>query len=63
MNYYRTNFALAQYHKWDIESIENLPPFERDIYVELIAESMKDKESHTTIDEKFVKEILALRKK
>ena len=34
-NYYKTNFALMQYHKYSLTEIENMIPFERDIYVDL----------------------------
>lgn len=43
-SYYRTNFALAQHHKYSITEIENLIVYERDLYVEMIAsylESLK----------------------
>jgi hypothetical protein len=29
-------FALAQHHKYSITEIENLIPFERDIYVDML---------------------------
>jgi hypothetical protein len=35
-NYYSTVFALAQHHKYSIDEIEKLIPFERDIYVEML---------------------------
>jgi hypothetical protein len=31
--YFETNFALLQYHKWSLTEIEDLMPWERDIYV------------------------------
>jgi len=34
--YYKNIFAMAQHHKYSIEEIENLIPFERDIYVDLL---------------------------
>ena len=34
--YYKTVFALAQHHKYQISEIENLLPYERDLYVELL---------------------------
>lgn len=30
--YYKMVFALAQHHKYQISEIENLVPYERDIY-------------------------------
>jgi hypothetical protein len=29
-------FSLAQHHKYSIEEIENLIPFERDLYIDLL---------------------------
>ena len=44
-NYYTTIFALAQYHKYSISEIEDLIPFERDIYIELLKDHLqKEKE-------------------
>jgi len=43
-NYYKTNFSLAQHHKWDIQSIENLIIFEKDIYVDMLIAYIKDRE-------------------
>jgi len=31
-------FALCQHHKWQVSEVENLPPYERDIYVALLTE-------------------------
>jgi len=35
-------FSLAQHHKYSISDIENLIPFERDIYVEMLLAYLKD---------------------
>jgi hypothetical protein len=43
-NYYKTIFSLAQHHKYSITELENLIPFERDIYVELLMEYLKELE-------------------
>ena len=40
-NYYKTNFSLAQHHKWDIASIEDLIIFEKDIYVDMLVDYIK----------------------
>jgi len=34
--YFKLNFSLMQYHKYSLTEIENLIPWERDIYVELL---------------------------
>ena len=35
-NYFRLNFSLIQYHKYSLTEIENMMPWERDIYVGLL---------------------------
>ena len=35
-SYYRTNFALMQYHKYSLTELENMMPWERDIYLTLL---------------------------
>ena len=41
MNLYQTNFALMQYHKYSLEELENMIPFERDIYITLLVDYIK----------------------
>ena len=43
-NYYATNFSLIQHHKYSISDIENLIPFERDIYVEMLLKYLQEVE-------------------
>ncbi len=50
-SYYELNFSLMQYHKYSLTEIENMIPFERDIYVTLLknyleAERMKQQQEH-----------------
>ena len=47
-NYYSTVFSLAQHHKYSISEIENLIPFERDIYVHLLVDYLKRVEEEKT---------------
>jgi hypothetical protein len=45
MTYYKMVFGLAQHHKYQISEIENLMPYERDIYFNMLLdfiESQKD---------------------
>ena len=35
-SYFKLNFALIQHHKYSLTEIENMMPWERDIYVELL---------------------------
>jgi hypothetical protein len=34
--YYHTNFALVQHHKWSLQDIENMIPFELELYSQLL---------------------------
>jgi hypothetical protein len=35
-------FALAQHHKYSITEVENLIPYERDIYVDMLMGYLED---------------------
>jgi hypothetical protein len=41
---FRYNFSLVQHHKWSLAEIENLLPWERDIYIELLIQHIKEEE-------------------
>jgi hypothetical protein len=40
--YYKLTFSLIQYHKYSLTEIENLIPWERDIYVELLKAHLEE---------------------
>jgi uncharacterized lipoprotein YddW (UPF0748 family) len=44
-NYFRLNFSLVQYHKYSLWEIENMIPWERDIYVGLLQQHLEEEES------------------
>jgi hypothetical protein len=44
-SYFKLNFSLMQYHKYSLTEIENLIPWERDIYVELLKQHIEEEES------------------
>lgn len=41
-SYFKTNFGLMQHHKYSLTEIENLIPWERDIYVGLLNEYIEE---------------------
>ena len=41
-NYFRLNFAMMQYHKYSLTEIENMMPWERDIYVGLLQAHLEE---------------------
>jgi hypothetical protein len=42
--YFRLNFSLIQYHKYSLTEIENMIPWERDIYVGLLKNHLEEEE-------------------
>jgi hypothetical protein len=36
------NFALMQYHKYSLSDLENMIPFERDIYVAMLIQYLEE---------------------
>ena len=43
-NMYYTNFSLMQFHKYSLTELENMIPFERDIYVQMLVSYLKEQE-------------------
>jgi len=41
-NYYTTNFALMQHHKYSLTELENMLPWEREVYVNLLMQYLKE---------------------
>jgi len=41
-NLYRTNFALMQHHGYRLEELENMMPFEREIYVMFLLQWLEE---------------------
>ena len=41
MNYFTMNFALMQHHKYSLTEIENMIPWEREIYTSLLADHVQ----------------------
>jgi len=35
-SYFKTNFALIQHHKYSLTELENMIPWEREVYVTLL---------------------------
>ena len=42
MNHYNTNFALIQHHKYTLQDLENMMPFERQIYVTMLINYLQE---------------------
>lgn len=44
LNYFHTNFGLVQHHKWNLSEIENMIPWERYVYIDLLQAFLKAQE-------------------
>ena len=42
MNLYKTNFALMQHHKYSLTELDNMIPFEREIYLGLLTQHLEE---------------------
>jgi hypothetical protein len=43
-NMYHLNFALMQHHKYSLTELENMIPWERDLYVTLLKNYLEEQE-------------------
>ena len=41
-SYFKINFALMQHHKYSLTEIENMIPWEKDIYVSLLEQYIEE---------------------
>jgi hypothetical protein len=41
-NYYETNFALMQHHKYSLTELDNLIPWEKTIYISLLSKHIEE---------------------
>ena len=42
VSYYKLNFALKQHHKYSLTELENMIPWEREIYVSLLQQYVEE---------------------
>ena len=42
-SYYETNFALMQHHSWSLTEVENMIPWEREIYIKYLTNYIEKK--------------------
>ena len=41
-SYYKVNFALMQHHKYSLTEIENMIPWEREVYLTLLQQYIEE---------------------
>ena len=54
-NYYKTNFAMMQHHKYSLTELDNMIPFEREIYIGLLMEYIKEENERIKDQERKMK--------
>ena len=54
-NYYKTNFGLMQHHKYSLTELDNMIPFEREIYVSLLMKYIKEENEKMKEQERKMK--------
>ena len=50
-NVYKTNFALMNHHKWNLSDLEDMMPWERYIYVDLLQAFLREQEEQRRLQE------------
>lgn len=55
MNVFKTNFNLMQHHHWSLEYLEQMIPWERYAYIELLQEFLREQEEQRKLREQELK--------
>ena len=42
VNYYKTNFALMQHHNYSLSDLEEMLPWEREVYLNMLQQHIED---------------------
>lgn len=58
-NHFKTNFSLMQHHKWQLNETENMMPWERYVYIDLLHEFLKEQEQQAKQREQDQKHMLS----
>ena len=54
-NYFETNFALMQHHKYSLSELENMMPWERSIYVSLLIKYLQEEKERIELQKQSKK--------
>jgi len=55
INMIKTNFAMIQHHQWSLTEIEEMMPWERDVYVTLLNEHVKEENERIQHEQSQIK--------
>lgn len=50
-NHFETNFALMQHHKYSLHELENMVPWERSIYVAMLADYIRKENERIKLEQ------------
>lgn len=42
LNHYKTNFSLMQHHKYSLTELENMIPWEREVYLTMLINHIEE---------------------
>ena len=45
VNHYKTNFGMIQHHNWSLTELENMMPWEREIYVGMLVTHLEEEKA------------------
>jgi len=51
-NYYQTNFALMHHHKYSLTELDNMIPWERQIYIEMLVKFLDEEKERLKAQQK-----------
>lgn len=49
-NYYQTNFSLVQHHKYSLTELEQMIPWEREIYLTLLIDHLEKEKQQRELE-------------
>ena len=50
MSHYEVNFAMVHHHKYSLTEIENMTPWEKEIYIQMIIRHMKEEKERMEME-------------
>jgi len=51
-NHYQTNFAMMQHHKYSLTELENMVPWERQIYIDMLVNYLEEERERLKAQQK-----------
>jgi hypothetical protein len=55
VNYYKTNFGMIQHHNWSLTELEDMLPWEREIYVGMLMKHLDDEKAEYEKQQKKIR--------